>query len=416
MSLRKQTEITSADSKLIGFDYQYLYFIVRLLQLSPGEEIGYERLDDVDVISAPKQTAYFYQLKHTTQTTASGEQANLTDLSTDFWKTLSNWSKLITDAAEGRNKQSKQKAFIAQAKFEFVANRNGDKNELLIQIEKLKAKEINRKQYMQYVKDLQERTKDETLKEYMQNVIDLGETVLALFMQNVDFLNAPDDLFAEVRDQIRNKMILDEYVDSVFAELLLELKEEFFKKVRKGEHQVITYSEWLSKYCGIFNGFRTTSLPFRQYDPVLPEHLEQQTFVKELIEIAAVDMEDNGLAAIADWTNSYLTLKMQLEQWHEDGRVSNLAIQKFHEMAKKTWINIHRAAHRKTARNESLDIENALNCFDDVMKEKMQILQTDLEVQLSNGEFIQLADKSEIGWKYSWKDKYYADRNECSKK
>ena len=38
----KRIDITSADTKQVGFDYQYLYFMDRLLQLSPGDEIGYE--------------------------------------------------------------------------------------------------------------------------------------------------------------------------------------------------------------------------------------------------------------------------------------------------------------------------------------------------------------------------------------
>lgn len=47
----KRVDITSADSKQIGFDYQYLYFITKLFRLCPGDEVGYESLDDVHVVS-----------------------------------------------------------------------------------------------------------------------------------------------------------------------------------------------------------------------------------------------------------------------------------------------------------------------------------------------------------------------------
>jgi hypothetical protein len=51
-NLTKRTDVTSADTKQIGFEYQYLYFILRLLQLSYGEEVGYEALDDVHIVNA----------------------------------------------------------------------------------------------------------------------------------------------------------------------------------------------------------------------------------------------------------------------------------------------------------------------------------------------------------------------------
>ena len=53
----------------------------------------------------------------------------------------------------------------------------------------------------------------------------------------------------------------------------------------------------------------------------------------------------------------------------------------------------------------SQDIMNALNCYYDVMKEKLSILSTELGVSLSNGEFIKLANEQQIGWKFNWKGK-----------
>ena len=61
---QKRIDITSADTKQIGFEYQYLYFIARLLQLSPGDEVGYEALDDVHVISSTTGETAYIQTKH----------------------------------------------------------------------------------------------------------------------------------------------------------------------------------------------------------------------------------------------------------------------------------------------------------------------------------------------------------------
>ena len=62
---RNRIEITSADTKQLGFEYQYLYFIVKLLQMRYGDVVGYEALDDIHVISASSgDTVYILSLIH----------------------------------------------------------------------------------------------------------------------------------------------------------------------------------------------------------------------------------------------------------------------------------------------------------------------------------------------------------------
>lgn len=170
-----------------------------------------------------------------------------------------------------------------------------------------------------------------------------------------------------------------------------------------------SYDEWISKYQGVFNQYRTTPLPLRLYSRALPDHLEKQNFVKELIEIGAVNLDDDGLSEIAELTNHYLQVKMQLEKWYEEGRITYMVLKQFHEDAKVQWKNIHRSCHRTTSRNSGLDFENALNCFDKIMNEKLTILSTELGISMSNGEFVKLADENKIGWKNCWKDRYYSN-------
>ena len=56
-------------------------------------------------------------------TTPTGSQVNLTRLSEDLWKTVSNWSQLISDPNENRSKDGAQLAFVKMPKFVLVANR-----------------------------------------------------------------------------------------------------------------------------------------------------------------------------------------------------------------------------------------------------------------------------------------------------
>lgn len=403
---RKRIDITSADSKQLGFEYQYLYFILRLLTLSKGDEIGYEVLDDVHTISDREKKTYLYQLKHTIETTSLGEQVNLTELSEDLWKTLSNWSKLISDPSEGRTNKKAQKQFVEKTGFILVVNRKTYSNKLLSKMIELKKGNLDSSEFIDYIKQLKNKSENQAIKENIDNVISLGVSVLSGFVKNVEVVNSPDNLFESIRDGIRDKMVPENYVNNTFADLYMQLKEDFFDKVSNGQHQIITYDDWRTRYQAVFNQYRTTLLPLREYAPQLPEHLEEQYFVKELIEIDAIDIKESGLADIAEYTNQYLSLEMQLEDLCQEGQITSLNIKQFDTDAVLEWQNIHKKHHRKTKRNIELNYENALNCFDDVMLRKLTLLSTDLGMGRSNGEFIKLANEQKIGWKYVWKDRY----------
>lgn len=80
-------DLTSADSKIVGFEFQYFYFIYKLLHLQEGEKIGYESKDDVHIDTSNLQI--LFQLKHTVNKKSDGTPVNLTDLDMDLWKTIS---------------------------------------------------------------------------------------------------------------------------------------------------------------------------------------------------------------------------------------------------------------------------------------------------------------------------------------
>jgi len=90
MSDVKHIDKTSSETKSIGFDYQYYFFLWKLLSLKPGQSVGLEVKDDVHT-ELNNNIQIFYQLKHTIQKNKAGEIINLTASDTDFWKTLSNW-------------------------------------------------------------------------------------------------------------------------------------------------------------------------------------------------------------------------------------------------------------------------------------------------------------------------------------
>jgi len=68
-----------------GFSYQLLYATLKALELTPGDLVGFEFLDDVAVVG--KQGDRYFQIKN--------EARPLTDMDKGLWKALSHWAHII---------------------------------------------------------------------------------------------------------------------------------------------------------------------------------------------------------------------------------------------------------------------------------------------------------------------------------
>lgn len=400
--MKNRTDVTSADTKQLGFEYQYLYFILKLLQMRYGDEVGYEARDDIHVVSSSTGNTQYIQVKHTTDLAADGTPSNLTNLSEDLWQTLSNWAKLITDPAEQRNTTSAQTIFVSDAEFIFATNRNTLNNDIATLVANIHSNTIDIATVKSKILEVKQSTSSAVIRTYIDDVLDLSDDILDAFLGKVFFISCNSNLFDDIRNEIRYKMIAEENVDDVLCRLYTQLKEDFFNKVKNKTHQVIRYNEWQRKYQPVFNSVRTTLLPIRSYQPALPDRLDQQPFVKELIEIEAVDPDKRGLSELAEFTEHYLSIKLQMMDWYDEGKIDLTTMNNFHKDAQVLWKRIHRSCHRSTKSDLSLDRENALACFDQIMQERLTLLSTDLGISLSNGEFILLANDEKIGWRYKW--------------
>ena len=102
---KTHSEKTAAETKSSGFDYQYYFFLWKVLSLKKGESVGLEVKDDVHT-ELDNDEQVFYQIKHTVQTKSDGSSANLKTSDTDLWKTLSNWAQVISDKNDNRDKKT----------------------------------------------------------------------------------------------------------------------------------------------------------------------------------------------------------------------------------------------------------------------------------------------------------------------
>jgi hypothetical protein len=120
---KTQFEETAADKTAIGFDFQYYFFLWKLLSLETGESVGLEVKDDVHT-DLNNDTQILYQVKHTIQKRKDGKPKNLTTLDIDLWKTMSNWAKVISDKTDGRGKEKQQITFLNKTSFVLASNKS----------------------------------------------------------------------------------------------------------------------------------------------------------------------------------------------------------------------------------------------------------------------------------------------------
>ena len=119
----------TAGAQAIGFDYQFYYFMLLVLELRNGQKIGFEVKDDVHIDKADG-TTILLQTKHSTLTNSKGTIQNLTTLDGDLWKTLSNWIDFIKKGKEN---------YINKHSFVLVTNKNESNNEFINSLINFKA-------------------------------------------------------------------------------------------------------------------------------------------------------------------------------------------------------------------------------------------------------------------------------------
>lgn len=393
-------EKTSADTKEIGFDYQYLCFINKLLDIKVGQKITYEEKDDIHIDTGDGKLILI-QVKHSVQSNANNEVINLTQFDLDLWKTLYNWVKIISDPNDGRKEWKKQLSFVQKTKFVLLTNKNITTNPVLLKIKALKDCTIKSKDFRNYLDDLKKKTNNSNIIDYIETISALNKAVFEGFINNIQTEQAKTNVIEQIKCQIREKMIKQSRVDDVFNAIYAKLKADFFEKVHKGQKQSISYNEYLDTFTPIFENYKTTPLPYRFFKPMLPDNIEEQYFLQELIDIGDIDKTD--LVEMVDYTESMIQMKMNLDKWYEDNELSIEDIDNFHNEAFNIWKNNHKKHHSHSDNEDNI---NAYNCLAELREKLLKIKQTELQISPSNGEFYYLSNEQEIGWKKHWQEKY----------
>lgn len=395
MSKKPYTESTSADKTALGFDFQYYFFLYKLLQLKEGESIGLEVKDDVHT-DLNNDCQLFYQVKHTVH-----KDKNLTTRDIDLWKTLSNWAKIISDKYDNRADVVEQINFIKKSEFILFSNKKTNQNnEIINLIEQLKKSSIDMNKFCDELELIKSDTASTSkIIPFIDNVLKLDKLVLHNYILKVGFILEDRDIIEMIYGALRVKMVEKCHIEQVFRDLYSDIKRQNFITIKEGEKFQISFDDFYNKYRVYFHP-SITKLSIRPLTKNLPSHSEMkaQTFIKQLLDIE--DFNDNDTDELARLTAQKIKLENNIIDWHRKGEITYNKCEAFHNDTKANWKNSWKSKNRRT-----LDNDKSLEMIDDLRKEKLVIDGQELDTDMSNGEFYYLSDIPEIGWSIGW-EKY----------
>lgn len=407
---------TNADDKLIGFEYQFYYFLLSLLKMQTGDTVGFEVKEDVHIENDGKIT--FCQLKHTIQTSSQNKPINLTTSDIDLWKTLSLWVNII-------NKESDKNEFLQNAKFIFVSNKSdNDNNEFLTHfksfqsdkdINNLKAflttyqKEANEKfqnKIEEYnllsseEKKKKEKPKEDEKIKYLNNILSLDDALLKVFFSNMEFLLNFNNIRQEIKIEIRDgiKIRSNFQIEQGYLQLIGLLKDDFLGKVINRENVQYSREEFAQKVSPIFERMRSEQIPFiSEIQHSADVKILDRVFAKQLIGIGIVDDE------IYEYDYNRLLTETNLKELQQSNEITQKDIDELDKNTIDNWKPIHEEIYL----DEDYSHKNAKKVLIRTKQIDLNLFGQPISLKaISNGQFIRLSDIPKIGWKFTWKEEY----------
>lgn len=396
----------TAGPQLIGFDYQFYYFMYLVLDLNPGEKIGFEVLDDIH-IELPDGSIELLQTKHTIQKTSKGEIVNLTERDSDLWKTISNWLLFINNSKD-------KDEYLNKTVFKLVTNKSINNNTFFENIIKFQRNEIKIKAFSDYIKNLHSNTDSVDIKNQIGSLKKLDNKIKSKFINQIQIISEPENIITLVKKRIHKLIVKEERVNDVYNSLLSNMQLDKFLTIIDRKKFEISFEDYSIRYGNCFDyAYEKTVLPKRKLNLIYPEDLKSQTFIKQLVDIGETFESDSD--DIFKYTTAMLKTFNSLNDWKENGDILSTQIIAFDEEAIFVWDRIFKERYRdykskiesgEISHDESLIKQIAIECISEVRKEKLKLKNDELNEELSNGQFYILSNEPKIGWHIDWKKKY----------
>jgi Predicted transcriptional regulator, consists of a Zn-ribbon and ATP-cone domains len=390
----------TAGAQSIGFDYQFYYFVYLTLDLKQGQKIGFEVKDDIHIDKEDEATILF-QTKHTVS------DGNLTTLDSDLWKTLSNWTDFIKN-------EGKPADFLKKHSFVLITNKSENNNCFIDAVFKFK-----KNQEVDSIKNilnkLKSKTNSDTIKGYIENINSLTKTNLKLFFSNLSIETDTTNIIEKVKSKILETTRQDNLVDAIYDSLLANLQTAKYLEITNRNKFEISREDFDKKFGRCFKpAFENKPLPKRDFPVFLPDNLDDQIFIRQLLDIGDIESSSKE---ILQYTMQMLKVINHFAYWVDENFVSFTEMENFENNSTLIWANKFRSQYRQIKSK----IENGMSITDfeeeiknlgvqliDYLREQDLSIQgyTQLDREFSNGHYYALSNNLKIGWHYDWENKY----------
>ena len=403
-------ENTGHDAKgAKGFDYQFLYFINRLLKMADKrDDVSYEKYDDVSMSS--EEGLVYFQLKHT----IGGRNQKTVNLSLrdyDLWKTLAVWIDIT-------NKQDEDKRidFLESNSFVLVTNKNPVNNPFWMELQKYQKGEMSFDELKKFYTKVYDETgeskrkevngqKGKTTKGYIKCLIDFDYADQLLKSMSICF---EPDLKKEILESLElNKNIPHKNVEEAYQELLGMIRDKYYSD-KKDSYTREEFSKVFDRIC---QKYRERKFTFKRNTMTkLPPHLEDQVFIKQLMDVEDISLEDDPL--IVEYTMEKFDYINSIRVATKNDDVSEEEVENVRADAVRYWRQKykHYMGRINPDDNDKI-IEKASDLLNDIRDKNIYFVEKEIESYFSNGCFYYLSDKDsehepQIGWRPGWEEKY----------
>lgn len=403
-------ENTGHDAKgAKGFDYQFLYFINRLLKMADKrDDVSYEKYDDVSMSS--EEGLVYFQLKHT----IGGRNQKTVNLSLrdyDLWKTLAVWIDIT-------NKQDEDKRidFLESNSFVLVTNKNPVNNPFWMELQKYQKGEMSFDELKKFYTKVYDETgeskrkevngqKGKTTKGYIKCLIDFDYADQLLKSMSICF---EPDLKKEILESLElNKNIPHKNVEEAYQELLGMIRDKYCSD-QKDSYTREEFSKVFDRIC---QKYRERKFTFKRNTMTkLPPHLEDQVFIKQLMDVEDISLEDDPL--IVEYTMEKFDYINSIRVATKNDDVSEEEVENVRADAVRYWRQKykHYMGRINPDDNDKI-IEKASDLLNDIRDKNIYFVEKEIESYFSNGCFYYLSDKDsehepQIGWRPGWEEKY----------
>lgn len=397
----------------IGTIYQFLFFVRRSLSLHSGEEIGFERFDDVD-LSSSDEGCCFYQLKHTMRR-GNGEYVNMSARDADFWKTIHVWIDMIDGSEDVDEKFFDNHCFI------LVTNKS-TKNDIVTKIMQYQSGVETFEKVMDAINKLkseseeklrrkQEKSADKKKEAKEGNVLTWIKEALEfknlhLLLKKIKFVHLSiAGLQKEIKDILVNEKYLNkDTIDECYTELLGEMVNDWTNVGGSIGKRDLSYSyeSFAQRFQRTFSKYRCEKFKPERSIKTYDFNPLERTFVRQLIDID--DIRETDMSDIDDYTLQMLNFDNFFQKSDRCHLINDQDKANFKNDVMRYWReNFRKGRHPLDSEDEKAVARRVL---DGTRNVRLTLGGEELDDYFSNGCYYLYSDIPSIGWLQNWESLY----------